>query len=158
MESVEKIASYIFHRYQKEFGGKICEMKLHKLLYFMQRESIIQKNEPLFSEPFLAWRYGPVMVPIRNLYASEEFNELPSDDFIRDNISVFDLVFEQYAPKDAWSLSRLSHGELSWQHARQDLLPEQNGREPLSLEDIRKDAERVKMRRFLINKINSIQA
>ena len=140
MESVIKIASYIFHRYEKEYGVRICEMKLHKLLYFTQRESIIQKNEPMFSEQFLAWRYGPVMVPIRSLFAKNQLNSLPSDDFIKDNISIFDSVFEQYAPKDAWSLSRLSHGELSWQHARRDLLPEQNGNEPLSLDDIRKDA------------------
>lgn len=158
MESVVKIASYIFHRYQREFGVNIDEMKLHKLLYFTQRESIIQKNEPMFAEQFLAWRYGPVMVPIRNLFALGRFDVLPSDDFVKDNISVFDYVFEQYAPKDSWSLSRLSHGELSWQQARRDLLPEQNGREPLRLDDIRKDAERVRMRRFIINKINDIQA
>lgn len=157
MESVVKIASYIFSRYKAKYGEDISEMKLHKLLYFTQRESIIQKGEPMFSEQFLAWKYGPVMVPIRGYYASNQLNTLPTEDFIKDNISIFDTVFEQYAPKGAWSLSRLSHGELSWQRARQDLLPEQNGREPLNVDDIRKDAERVKMRRFLLNKVNSIQ-
>lgn len=158
MESVVKIASYIFKRYQDECGVCIDEMKLHKLLYFTQRESLIQKNEPMFSEQFLAWRYGPVMVPIRSLYASKQLNNYPSDKFIEDNKSIFDFVFSQYAPKDSWSLSRLSHGEISWQNARHDLLPEQNGNEPLKIEDIKKDAERVKMRRFLINRMNGIQA
>ena len=32
MESVKKVASYIAQRYQKEFGERISEMKLHKLL------------------------------------------------------------------------------------------------------------------------------
>ena len=42
MEDVVKIASYICDRYQKEFGTRIDEMKLHKLLYFTQRECIAQ--------------------------------------------------------------------------------------------------------------------
>lgn len=158
MESVVKIASYIFKRYLDECGACIDEMKLHKLLYFTQRESLIQKNEPMFPEQFLAWRYGPVMVPIRGLYASKQLNTYPSDQFIEENKPIFDFIFSQYAPKDSWSLSRLSHGEVSWQNARHDLLPEQNGNEPLKLEDIKKDAERVKMRRFLINRINGVQA
>lgn len=156
MESVVKIASYIFKRYLDEYGVCIDEMKLHKLLYFTQRESLIQKNEPMFPEQFLAWRYGPVMVPIRCLYASKQLCTYPSKKFIEENKPIFDFVFFQYAPKDSWSLSRLSHGEISWQNARYDLLPEQNGREPLRLEDIKKDAERVKIRRFLIDRITII--
>ena len=49
MESVKKVASYIAQRYKKEFGERISEMKLHKLLYFTQRESLIQLGEPLFN-------------------------------------------------------------------------------------------------------------
>ncbi len=48
MEKVTDIASYIYQRYQKQFGKCIDEMKLHKLLYFTQRESIIQTDEPIF--------------------------------------------------------------------------------------------------------------
>ena len=44
MEELRQIASYICMRYQKEFGRGIDEMKLHKLLYFVQRESIEDKN------------------------------------------------------------------------------------------------------------------
>lgn len=154
MEPVIKIASYIVSRYQADFGKLIDEMKLHKLLYFTQRESIIQKNEPMFSEEFLAWRYGPVMVSIRNYYATNRLNVLPSEKFMNDNKLIFDFIFENYAIKDSWSLSRLSHGEISWQNARHNLLPEQNGSEPLKIEDIKKDAERIKIRRYLISRIS----
>ena len=153
MESVIKIASYIVSRYQSEFGRLIDEMKLHKLLYFTQRESIIETGEPMFPEEFSAWRYGPVMVSIRSYYATGKLNVLPSDKFINDNKSIFDFIFQTYAVKDSWSLSRLSHGEISWQNARHNLLPEQNGSEPLKIEDIKKDAERIKVRRYLIGRI-----
>ena len=153
MVGVIKVASYIADRYLKDFGERISEMKLHKLLYFTQRESLIRKGEPMFEEQFLAWRYGPVMVQIRNAYADDKLNDMPSEEFLEQYKDVFDFVFQNYAPKDAWSLSYLSHAEFSWKNARKDLLPEQNGNEPLKIEDIRKDAERISMRRFLLDKI-----
>ena len=150
MESVVKIASYIVDRYQKDFGHRIDEMKLHKLLYFTQRESIIQTDEPMFPELFEAWRYGPVMAQLRPLYAQNQLNELPEPSFIESYKNVFDVVFAKYAIKESWSLSRLSHGEISWKNARKDLLPEQNGSNCLSLEDIKEDAKRVKWNKFLL--------
>lgn len=153
MESVVKVAAYICKRYQDEFGRLIDEMKLHKLLYFTQRESIIQNSEPMFPEQFLAWKYGPVMLNIRELYAANQLTTMPSEQFINNNKSVFDYVFKNYAPKDSWSLSLLSHGELSWKNARKNLAINQNGSEYLKIGDIRKDAERIKMRRFLLEKI-----
>lgn len=155
MESVVRIASYIADRYLNEFGNRISEMKLHKLLYFTQRESLIQTGEPIFSEEFLAWRYGPVMVQIRSLYSLNRLNDLPDQSFIDAHKEIFDSVFSQYAIKDAWSLSRLSHGEVSWKNARKDLLPEQNGSVALSLEDIKKDAERIKLNRIIFDVVDT---
>lgn len=158
MVSVIKVASYIADRYLKDFGERIGEMKLHKLLYFTQRESLIRKGKPMFEEEFLAWRYGPVMIQIRSAYANDMLNDMPSEEFVEDNKDVFDFVFRNYAPKGAWSLSYLSHAEVSWKNARKDLLPEQNGNVPLKIEDIRKDADRIFMRRYLLEKINSAKA
>ncbi len=153
MMKVEQVASYICHRYQEDFKEKISEMKLHKLLYFTQRESIIQKGVPMFEDSFLAWKYGPVLVKVRSLYANGLLNDLPSEESVKDNQKVFDFVFDYYAPKDAWSLSILSHGEYSWSRARGHLLPNENCNVPLAMEDIRKDAERIKLRRFLLREI-----
>ena len=61
MIDVVKIASYICCRYQEEYGLKMDEMKLHKLLYFTQRECIAQTDKPMFDATFYAWMYGPVL-------------------------------------------------------------------------------------------------
>lgn len=153
MNMVVKVASYIAYRYQEENGVRIDEMKLHKLLYFTQREAIIRTGKPMFSEQFLAWRYGPVMLPIRVLYAQDALNDMPSDDFIEKNRPIFDFVFANYAGKSSWSLSLLTHGEVSWKNARKDLLPEQNGNTLIEIDDIKKDAERIKIRRFVIDQM-----
>ncbi len=155
MESVVNVASYVSQRYQDTFGERISEMKLHKLLYFIQRECIIQMGEPMFSEQFTAWKYGPVMVPIRKLYAQNILTDPISQVAQSKYANVFDFVFTQYAPKDAWSLSRLTHGELSWKNARVGLSPDENCSTVLTLADLQQDAVRAKTRRFIIDTINS---
>ena len=59
MMGILQVASYIYKRYMDDFGVRIDEMKLHKLLYFTQRECLIQKGEPMFDAQFEAWKYGP---------------------------------------------------------------------------------------------------
>lgn len=153
MESVVKIAGYIVSRYQKEYGERIDEMKLHKLLYFSQREALIQTGQPLFSEQFRAWKYGPVMQEIRNAYKlGFLYDKTPVA--LPDNlIPVFDSVFSQYAGKESWSLSRLTHGEYSWQNARKGLAPIDNSANTISLDDIRMDADRIKLRRYFLERM-----
>lgn len=54
MMGILQVASYIYKRYMDDFGARIDEMKLHKLLYFTQRECLIQKGEPMFEAHFEA--------------------------------------------------------------------------------------------------------
>ena len=68
MEDLMNVASYIYNRYSAEFNSKIDEMKLHKLLYFTQRESLIQNDTPLFDAVFYGWKYGPILKEIREAY------------------------------------------------------------------------------------------
>lgn len=142
-------ASYISLRYLNEKGVKIDEMKLHKLLYFAQRESIIINNEPMFEEQFVAWKYGPVMLCVRDAYRLGKLNDSIPDEEKECQEKVFDSVIKRYAEKPSWSLSTLTHGEYSWQVARKGLSPDVNGHNLISVEDIRKDAERIKLRRVL---------
>lgn len=146
-------ASYIYQRYMKEKGTEIDEMKLHKLLYLSQRESIIQTGEPMFSAPFEAWKYGPVVVEIRDKFKSGQLARDISSTEVAPYISIFDIVFKNYADKDSWSLSVLTHSETSWINARKGLEPEDQGSNQLTMKDICHDAERIKMRRFFYNEI-----
>ena len=66
---------------------------------------------------------------------------------------VFDKVFSQYAVKDSWSLSALTHGEYSWRHARQGVPDGENCTNEMDIDDIRKDAQRIKMRRYMLSVI-----
>lgn len=151
MITVIQAASYIFHRYKEDYGSDIDEMKLHKLLYLSQRESIIMTGEPMFDAPFEAWKYGPVVVEIREKFRKNALNEQMDKDSLSVYQPVFDSVFQRYAVKDSWNLSLLTHGDSSWQNARQGLNPDEHCSERLSMDDIRWDAERIKIRRYILS-------
>ena len=146
-------ASYIYNRYRTEYGKIIDEMKLHKLLYFSQRESLIMLGEPMFCARFSAWKYGPVLVSIRRSYRNGTLNCRIDDEDINKYEPVFDQVFKNYAPKSSWSLSELSHGESSWQKARNNMPEGAKCTSLISVTDIKADAERMKMRRLYFNEI-----
>ena len=67
MERIIDVAQYIYEEYKRQSGEVIDEMKLHKLLYLAQRESLAITNELLFSEVFEGWKYGPVSKEVRTL-------------------------------------------------------------------------------------------
>lgn len=58
-----------------------------------------------------------------------------------------DKIFEEYADKDSWSLSRLTHGEIAWKNSRKGIPDNANSDNPIDIKDIAKDAERVRRRR-----------
>lgn len=57
---------------QQAFKEKIpvSPMKLQKLLYFVYRDYLKKTGEPLFSERFEAWPYGPVLPSIYDEFKS----------------------------------------------------------------------------------------
>lgn len=153
MVSVNTVASYIYEKYKSEFGTTIDEMKLHKLLYFAQRESIIQTGNPLFDATFRGWKYGPILKEIRESYKNSSFVPVTSSSDIDEMEPIVDTVFEQYAEKDSWSLSRLTHGEYSWKKSREGIPENINSDKPINVEDIRIDADRVRARRELLEQL-----
>ena len=135
-------AACISSRHQQEYGEKIDEMKLHKMLYFAQRESLIQTGEPLFEEQFQGWRYGPVMKQLRQPYQKDKLPTVTEAD-MEALKPILDAVFGEFGNMDAFSLSRLTHGEISWKASRKGIAPTANGSKLMTTEDIRRDAQRI---------------
>lgn len=150
MMSVVDCAAYIYNRYKDFYGTEIDEMKLHKLLYFVQRESIIQTGTPLFDATFWGWKYGPVIKEIRGLYKDGVLGHIPTEFINPEDKQIIDLAFNFYAPKDTWSLSRLTHSEISWINSRAGISEDAVGTTPIDINDIYIDANRVRERRALL--------
>lgn len=61
MEKTLIVAKALYNMYYEQMGVLMDEMKMHKLMYFSQREALMQNNEPLFDGTFYGWKYGPVL-------------------------------------------------------------------------------------------------
>lgn len=151
MIDVRKVATYVCKRYKKEYGIRIDEMKLHKLLYFIQREAIVQTDEPMFEDKFEAWRYGPVLVRIRQMYKDDDFVYPMTQEEEMYWKPVFDAVFETLASRKSWSLVAIAHGEYSWQKTREGLARDAHCQTEIATDDIRRDADRIKTRKVLLH-------
>lgn len=144
MERIIDVAQYIYDEYKQQFGEVVDEMKLHKLLYLSQRESLAITNEPLFSEAFEGWKYGPASKEVRALYTEDGMYYEDRRHLSAAATYIVKNVILQYGGLVSWKLSEISHGEISWQNARKNLAAGENGSKPLSIDDIRKDAEKVR--------------
>lgn len=143
MERVIDVANYIFDEYKKRSGANIDELKLHKLLYFAQRESLAITNEPLFKETFKGWKYGPVCPVIRSSISPDG---IVGDTKLISNESAYIVnnIIEQYGSYESWALSRLTHKETSWLNSRKGLKDGENGNQVIKIEDIAEDAKKVR--------------
>ena len=144
MERIIDVAQYIFDEYKRQSGEVIDEMKLHKLLYFAQRESLAITNEPLFEENFEGWKYGPVSRDVRTHYTEDGMYYKDKRVLSAKGAYIVKNVVLQYGELESWKLSQLSHNEISWQNSRKGLVEGENGDIPLLIDDIRKDAEKVR--------------
>lgn len=143
MEKIINVAQYVFTEYKKITGEIIDEMKLHKLLYFAQRESLAITNEALFEGEFEGWKYGPVCKEIRNSITRDGIIDYDSD--ISDECKyIINNIILEYGSLASWKLSELSHKEKSWKNSRAGLSDGENGNRKIKLEDIREDAKKVR--------------
>ena len=103
-----------------DIGEPLTNMKLQKLLYYLYSWYAVEKGEPLFEEPFYAWKYGPVVIPVYQTYqkygadiirSSESGNPDALDEATK---LLADDVFSVYGNKTAIELMELSHSEAPW--------------------------------------------
>lgn len=148
MEKTLCVAKTLYNMYYKQKGVYMDEMKMHKLMYFSQRESLMYNNEVLFEGTFYGWKYGPVLKEVR----SEFFGHTDPFTTVLGNVSeetmtLLQEVLDRYGSLSSWKLSSLSHEEFSWKKARAGLEAGEDGDVELSLDAMKVDATKEKVAR-----------
>ena len=147
MEKTMCVAKALYDMYYEQKGVYMDEMKMHKLMYFSQRESLMYNNETLFDGNFYGWKYGPVLNEVREEYRkSKPFSDVAGD-VSEATKKVLNAVLKRYGGFSSWKLSSLSHEEFSWKKARRGLTASENGNAMLSLEAMKVDAMKELSRR-----------
>ena len=115
-------------------------MKLHKITFFIQKESFSRYGEPMFEEDFEGWKLGPVCRAIRKDF--EKIQKFKDKVFLeKENIEIVDFIFEKYKDMNSYELSHLTHLEYSWIKSRIGIENGENGNVIISKEDIFLDAK-----------------
>lgn len=142
MENALNVAKYLYDSYSEYFGQPMDQMKMHKLMYFAQRESLMYEKKLLFEESFLGWRYGPVLASVRREYMAGNLFSSVTGTVSAETKKLVDSVLERYGTVSSWKLSSLSHNEFSWKCARKGLGAADNGNVELTVEAMKVDAAR----------------
>lgn len=147
MEKALVVAKYFNELYKYEKGSDMDQMRMHKMMYLVQRESLMYNKEPLFEAEFQGWKYGPVLLEVRNEYTTGNMFAGVCGELSEKARQLVESVYLRYKELSSWKLSSLSHGELSWKSSRKGMAVNENGNVTLKLADMKVDAARELLRR-----------
>lgn len=147
MEKILNVAQFIYDELKKSLkyeDSEIDEMKLHKLLYFSQRESYALLGKPLFIEELEGWKFGPVSRLVRSSFIKGIGMYDETSDISPESAYIVKNVVLGYGKLNSWELSDITHRELSWLKSREGLKKDENGSIIIRKEDILEDAKKIR--------------
>lgn len=112
-----------------DFAKPLTQMKVMKLLYYVQGVSLAVNNEKAFPEKIVAWKYGPAVEKVHKKYAGcrnilgsitqkdlNDYREIESDPKLS---IVVNAVQDAFGDKSAADLMHQTHHEAPWQDTPQ---------------------------------------
>lgn len=107
-----------------DHGDLITNLKLQKLLYYVQAWHLALHSKPLFSDKFEAWVHGPAIPSIYGKFKKFGFQPVQCDGAkTLDTHTQNHLaeVIKVYGGMTAYELERLTHSKDPWIKARKGL-------------------------------------
>lgn len=129
MISALDIAIYVIGKYWK-VGQPITNLKLQKIMYYIQGYSFRLLRGELYSEKIYRWPYGPVVPEVYFYFNEYRNNSLPepSYDQFQDAIDaiksdkialeIIDRIIEASYSLSAAQMVAKTHGEAPWREAK----------------------------------------
>ena len=121
MVSAQDVADYIIWS-SHESGSFISNLKLQKLLYYIQAWHLAVFQRPLFPEKFQAWLRGPAIPEIYERYQGYRWRNIDEEvkppDLDARTVAFLEEVLKEYGPLDARRLEQLACQEDPWLAAR----------------------------------------
>jgi len=138
------VADY-FLALANETGESLTNLKLQKLIYYVQAWYLANYNVPLFRAEFEPWIHGPV---IPNLYREmKAFGSNPitltleleevEKRFDDDTLEFLREIADVYMPYGAYAMEKMVHREQPWIQARGNLATDERCKAIISEESMR---------------------
>lgn len=123
MTDSRNIAKAILSLHDPGKGDTISNLKLQKLLYYVQGFNLAAYERPLFEQKIYAWQYGPVVREVYNTYKNCGSQGIPLEGIEVDlnkivkskgERELFKEVVDIYGQLSAVKLMDLTHTEPPW--------------------------------------------
>ena len=122
MYNVHVIARYVIHRCAQN-ERQISQLKLQKILYFIQAEFLVGTGRAGFDDEIEAWTYGPVVPSVYShymIFGSTNIPDQEDDGF--ESISIqdkerLDAIIDAAAKYSSSSLIEITHRQSPWKNA-----------------------------------------
>lgn len=123
MDRLKKICNYIISCFDNNNIAIIDNMKLQKLLYYVQGCSLAFLNEYAFNEEIFAWPYGPVVKEAHEKYKHRGSlsltvaREFDKKSFVKEEkklSKIIDLVYEKRGNLESVELAYMTHVHDTW--------------------------------------------
>lgn len=128
MIEIDDITDYIISQIKSEEKRvSLINLKIQKLLYYIQAWSYGINQGPLFNGEFQAWIHGPINVHIFERFSASKtlYSEINLTDRIKDNIELpdeiaefVDFILENYVKFSGAELEQLIQEDLPWLKTR----------------------------------------
>ena len=138
MYGVLLVADYIV-KHSLEKDQLISNLKLQKLLYFVQAQFLVATGRPCFSEDIVAWGCGPVVPESYRVYSKYGSGSIPRVEEERrgiiadDDKEMINDIVDRLADYSASQLTTLSVRQEPWQavyeHNRQKVISKKSIKE-----------------------------
>jgi uncharacterized phage-associated protein len=134
MHAINQIADFIIFRLTSEDVAGIPNLKLQKLLYYVQAWHLAFYQKPFFDGKFQAWIHGPVNREIYDRFKENKllYSTVDCDDLLDRNINEtidektqehINNILESYARFSGTELEIMTHREDPWFEARKGFPP-----------------------------------
>lgn len=124
------IAKKIICKTDIEHGDSVTNLKLQKLLYYLQGFHLAFFGQPLFNEAIEAWTYGPVVPEVFQEFKRYKKRDINPENYVDrlvltpDQQQMFDMVYSEYNKFSAVALMNMTHTEGPWKnHEIGDVIP-----------------------------------
>lgn len=137
--TASELARYIIRHFQ-EAGDPITNLKLQKLLYYVQGWTLALLNRPAFADDMQSWVHGPVQPSVYGNYKAYRWNAIVGEVEDAQLDPQFEgLVLEVlriYGVDSAYELELRTHSEAPWIIARGGLAADQSSTASITKESI----------------------
>lgn len=115
------VAKYVIN-YEHSKGREVSNLRLQKLLYFVQAKVLMETDVPCFIDEMQAWDFGPVVPSVYykyRIYGAMDISMNEAVPNIESKILGFiSAILEYCSPYPTYQLVEITHQQTPWIYAR----------------------------------------